>query len=137
MLYRLLVILSIFISGSAAANSFPVEIIDYMENSRVVFSLYEKDLRTAGQWEPHKNAQPPVTVAEAIKLMKAYASTKTELTDLTLQEIELKPIPHHKQQWHYLLKVKASLDGKIRRHYFVVLMNAKVLEGIEEPDAVK
>jgi hypothetical protein len=56
---------------------------------------------------------------------------------MTLTGIELKKIPRHEKHWHYLVKTKSEVDDIVESHYFIVLMDGKVIAAIKEPESIK
>ena len=39
--------------------------------------------------------------------------------------------------WHYLIRLKSTIDNKPRADFFVVLMDGKVISAFKEPDSIK
>ena len=126
----------LFISGNIQAYEFPIEIIEYIDNTRVVAFINENDIDKALAWHPVEGS-PPLTVAEALKAVHEQIVSDPELENATLTGIELKQIPRHENHWHYLVKIKIQVDEVFKSHYFIVLMNGKIIPGLKEPETYK
>ena len=136
MLLRLLPIMLILFTSKIQAMEFPIEVIEYIDNSRVVAFINESDIDKTLSWTPFTSA-PPLSLNSALGLIQKYATSDLKLNNATLSEIELRQIPKHKNYWHYLVKMQASVDEKMRNYYFIVLMNGKIISGIREPQSIK
>jgi len=137
MFLRLLPLLLLLPSANTYANKFPIEIIEYLDNTKIVAFINEKDMEKTLAWSPADGTTPPLTMENALKAIQKYTATDSALTHAALQEIELKQIPHHEKQWHYLVEMKTKDADKSESHYLIVLMNGKVLPGLQEPDGIK
>lgn len=136
MLLRILPLLFFLFSGNLQASQYPVEVVEFIDNIRVVAFINEADIDKTLSWIPFEGS-PPVTVGGALGAIKGYVAADPEFAKMELTEIELKQIPHHQSYWHYLVRIKTTLEGKSRSHYFIVLMNGKVIQGIREPSSIK
>lgn len=136
MIFRVLPFLLVIASNYAQAYELPIEVIEYLDNRKVVAFINEGDIDKTQHWTPFEEA-PSLTVEGALKAIKQYAAADPEYAKATLTGIELKPIPHHEGYWHYLVKLKTPFNDTFRSHYFIVLMNGKVISGIREPDTVR
>jgi len=136
MLLRVLPLLLIIFSGNIQASEFPIEIIEYIDNTKVVAFINESDIDRKLPWLPFKGALP-LTVVDALKAIQEYVASDPELMNATLTEIELKQIPRHKGYWHYMVKMKTQINNKSLPHYFIVLMNRKIIQGLREPETLK
>lgn len=123
-------------STKLPAVQFPVEVIEFMDNARVVASIEAVDIDASAQWQPFSGA-PPLSLTAALDAVHKHLAADPTLADATLSGIELKQIPHHENHWHYLVKLQAHNADNPRPHYFIVLMNGKVIAGLREPQAVK
>ncbi len=132
-----MLLLSLFIfSANIQAYGFPVEIIEFIDNARIVASIDEGDIDDALYWQPFEGA-PPLSIAGALEAIQKHIASDPEAGNASLTGIELKQIPHHKKHWHYLVKMRIEVDGKPKPRYFIVLMNGKVITGLREPQMVK
>jgi len=136
MLLRVLPLLLIIFSGNIQASEFPIEIIEYIDNTKVVAFINESDIDRKLPWLPFKGALP-LTVVDALKAIQEYVASDPELMNATLTEIELKQIPRHEGYWHYMVKMKTQINNKSLPHYFIVLMNRKIIQGLREPETLK
>ncbi len=135
-LKSLLPLLFLLLSGKLYAYEFPVEIFEYIDDTKVVVFINKKDIDKSLQWYPFKGA-PPLTMTDMLTKMKKYlASGKIALSGARITGIELKQIPHHKDNWHYLVKLKSN-KKTIRYYYFIVLMNGKIIPAVKEVESFK
>jgi len=135
MYLRFLPLLILLFSSRLFAYEFPIEITEYIDDVKVDAYISNSDIKPESTWTPFAS-EPPLSMSTALQAIEDYAS-KAELENLTLTGIELKPIPHHTGHWHYLVKVKSEVDEVLESHYFIVLMNGKVIPAIKEPDSIK
>ena len=135
MYLRFLPILVLLFSAKLFAYEFPIEITEYIDDVKVDAYISKSDIDQELIWTPFDGA-PPLSIAAALQAIQAYAAN-TDLADMTLTGIELKRIPRHEKQWHYLVKIKSEIDGIVESHYFIVLMDGKVIPAIKEPDSIK
>ena len=64
-------------------------------------------------------------------------AARPALANATLEAVELKHTPHHRNSWHYLAVMQTQDNDQPRNHYFVVLMNGDVIPAIMEPASVR
>lgn len=136
MLSRVLFLLFTLFSHTVYAYDAPIEIIEYMDNTKIIAFINEADINTTKAWQPADGA-PPLTIHGALKAIEKQASAYPELQDCVLSEIKLKPIPHHEKYWHYIVKMTSVHNTKSQAHYVIVLMNGKVFPGLKEPQMLK
>ena len=126
-----------FISSHALAYNFPVEVIEYMDNVRVVAHVDKNDISDEPSWTPFKSALP-LPVDKALDAVDHEIKAHPEYMDVHLTSIELKQLPHHEKQWHYLVRVNYMDKKQVKHpHFFAVLMNGKVISAIREPESIK
>ncbi len=125
-----------FAFTSAYAYQPKVEIVETFENSRVVAFVDPADLENYPAWSPEQDAQPPVSIREAIGRFQ-QRSTKNKTNPGNIKEIELKELPGYQHHWHYLIKTKSMRDGKLKSHVYVILMSGKVIPAMVEPESYK
>jgi hypothetical protein len=123
-------------TGNVLANEPPIEIIEYIDDVKIIAYINESDLGAETQWIPFKSP-PPLSISDALQAVDQYIKTNSEFTHATLIGIELKEIARHENIWHYLVRVKGSSADKTQAHFYVVLMNGKVISGIRRPDSIK
>ena len=136
MFSRMLPLLLVLFSANVLAREFPIEIFEYIDNTRVVAFVNEADIDKTLHWTPFEGPLP-LTLTDALKAIEAYIKTNPELTNAVLSGVELKPVPHHEGYWNYLVRMKTFADGKPVSHYFIVLMDGKIVSGLKEPEMVK
>lgn len=134
--FFLLLSLTAALFSISAQARLPVEIVEYIEDTRVIAFIDVDQLNESMQWNPLE-AAPPVTIARAIDAVKAQLSTMGEISQLSILEIELKPLPHHEKYWHYLVKIKAEINGIYNSYYYIVLMNGKTIPALKETESIK
>ena len=134
MLTRTLLAVLLLLSSQIKAVEYPVEIIEYIDNVRVVAFVNESDINKSPQWDPP--SAPPLSMANALSAVQRHIAPAPINSD-SLIGIELKPIPRHAHYWHYLVKNKVRGEEKSVSHYYVVLMDGKVIPAIKEPESVK
>ncbi len=127
----------LLLTGSGVmAFQFPIEMIEGINGARVVINVDKKDLDNDVRWIPFEGA-PPLVVADALDLVRADLAKYPTLKDATLKEIQLRRIPHHENNWHYMVVMQTMDDGSPVLHYYVVLMTGKVIPAIREPESYK
>lgn len=134
-LFLSLFLVSVLVSINAQAR-LPIEIVEYLEDARVIAFIDADQFDESMQWNPLQ-APPPVTIAKAIDAVKKHMTTMGEISKLSILEIELKPLPHHEKYWHYLVKLNAGVNNEFNSYYFVVLMNGKTIPALKETESIK
>ena len=132
----LLLLSGILLSGRALAFEFPIEITEYVDEVRIAAYINKEDIDNNVKWTPFEGP-PPLSIHEALKAVQEFMMSDSNLTKSTLVEIELRQIPHHEKSWHYLVRVRYQTEDKIRSHFFLVLMDGKVISAIREPESIK
>ena len=127
-------LLSLF-SISAYAQ-FPIEIVEYIEDTKLVAFIDEAQLDDSMKWQPLREA-PPLSIEGAVDAIKDHLTSMDGVTRFSINEIELKAIPHHEKYWHYLVKLNAEINHESNNYFFIVLMNGKIIPAIKEADSIK
>lgn len=133
---KMLPLLVLLFSGKVMAYDFPLEIIEYIDDVKIFAYLKQNDIDEKAKWTPFES-QPPLSVNDALLAVQQFIKSNEGFTDVSLTSIELKQIPHHKHYWHYLVKVKYSSKDKQQPHFFIVLMDGKVVSALKQPEAIK
>jgi len=133
---RMLPLLLLLFSASTQAYEFPVEIIEFIDNAKIVASIDEGDIDESLYWQPFESP-PPLSIAGALDAIRTHIASDPQAGRTELTGIELKQIPHHSRHWHYLVKMRTEVEGKPQPRYFIVLMTGKVIPGLREPETVK
>jgi len=134
--YKWLLLLPGAICVQAQAQAFQpsISIIEQFDGIRVVAFVNENDIKNYPLWHPLKE-KPPLSTSEAINAaINTSKENKDGVITATVKEIELREIPHHKDSWHYLVKLKTT-DNKYQ--VYVVLMNGNVIPAAIEPESYK
>jgi len=130
-------LLSVFLlPGKVLAYEFPIEITEYVDEVRIAAYINKDDLKNNVMWVPFKGP-PPLTVHEALKAVQKFIRTDVDMVKSDLVEIELRQIPRYENSWHYLVRVRYQTEDKIQSHFFLVLMDGKVISAIREPESIK
>jgi len=133
---KLIPLLFLLFSGRALAYQFPIEVTEYIDDVKIVAYINQNDINEKSQWTPFESA-PPLSIHEALQAVQKYLHSDADFTNATLTGIELKQIPHHKNYWHYLVKIKFTRGDMPKPHFFVVLMDGKVISALKEPESIK
>ncbi len=99
----------------------------------MVAFISTEEIENSPEWNPNLTP-PPLTVAEAIQAVKNYVKTPDNLG--SVNEIEIRQVPKHEKNWHYLIKI-ANESMKSKYDVYVVLMNGTVIPAIIEPQGYK
>lgn len=123
---RLLLPLLLATTPLAQTMEFPLELIEYIDDVKVVTFMPPSALASAPTWDPMRQAVP-------LSLQQALDQVRTHLKNdgHQLTTIELKPIAGHRGHWHYLVRLRAP-DGRPR--YFSVLLDGRLLPATHEPE---
>lgn len=133
---RWLALLLPLYSVNLHALEMPIEIVEIVDNARVVAFLNESDIDKSANWKPFEVA-PALSVADAAGIVKGFVAENEALKGAQMVEIALRQIPHHEGLWHYMVKLKTVRDEQADYHYLVVLMNGKLIPAIREPSSIK
>ncbi|MGD2075153.1 MAG: hypothetical protein PVI91_15090 [Gammaproteobacteria bacterium] len=136
MFLRSLVLPFVLSTATAHAYDFPIEVIEYIDQTRVVAFIKEEDIDKTLQWAPFQGP-PPLTLADALEAVQEYMVANPELRDAVPTEIELKRIPQHEKHWHYLVRMQSGGGGKPRAWFLIVLMDGNIIAGLREPEGIK
>ncbi len=123
---RLLLPLLLATTPLAQTMEFPLELIEYIDDVKVVTFMPPSALASAPTWDPMRQAVP-------LSLQQALDQVRTHLENdgHQLTTIELKPVAGHRGHWHYLVRLRAP-DGRPR--YFSVLLDGRLLPATHEPE---
>ncbi|HEB82587.1 MAG TPA: hypothetical protein ENJ11_06970 [Gammaproteobacteria bacterium] len=135
MFARWVLVLLLVVAANAQANRYKTEIIEYIDDVKVVAFISEDDIKNAKQWVPGKQAVP-LEIASVIDIISKHAAS-IEGSKLSILEIELKEIPHHQDYWHYVVKARMEKGEQKNAVFFVILMDGKLIPAMKEPEAIK
>ena len=132
-----LAVISILFCSVAQSSPFPIQIIEQFDDTKIVAFINENEVNDSAQWNPLETA-PPLSITSAIEAVKKhYLAQNRSLDSLSITEIEVRQLPHHKNHWHYLIKIKSTLNDVFKNTFYVVLMDGKVIPAIAEPKSYK
>ncbi|HEB96517.1 MAG TPA: hypothetical protein ENI96_08820 [Sedimenticola thiotaurini] len=125
-------------AGSANAANWPLEIIDHLDETKIVVYVKEADIERAPAWNPEAGA-PPFTLGDLLRSVSEWEKKNAGVTRASIRKIELKPILHHEKQgrWYYLVQLREQREGKAADRYLAVLMNGTMAAAIAEPASYK
>jgi hypothetical protein len=133
---KLLPVLLFLFSSQVLAVEFPIEISEYIDDVKVDAFINEEDLMHSKKWMPF-DSSPPLSMNQALNAIKESEGSGIDFSKAKVVAVELKPVPHHKSYWHYLVDLKVMSDEGPESVYYVVLMNGKVIPAIKEPESIK
>jgi hypothetical protein len=124
--------------AGGGSDPWPEEIIDSMDDQRLVVFLPTQDIATSPQWLPADGA-PPLNIAGAVEQLKKWMASDPRYRGAEIHEIELKPIHHHEHEhrWYYLFQLRHPHAGRHNVLYGAVLLNGKVIPVLAEPSPIK
>jgi hypothetical protein len=136
MFKKLMPFLLLLVFGRVMAYENPIEIIEYIDDVKVVAYINKSDINTKIEWTPFESPLP-LSIDDALHAVQEYIQSDDDITDVKLSGIELKRIARHEMYWHYLVKLKYKSGDETRPHFFVVLMDGKVISALREPESIK
>ena len=124
--------------SSASAANWPLEIIDHLDEAKIVVYVNESDIERSPAWDP-ATGTPPFKLADVLDAIARWEKRNAKSGDYDIEKIELKRISHHEKQgrWYYLVQLREPGDSKRRHHYVAVLLNGVTAAAIEEPASYK
>ncbi len=120
----------------AFGGPWPLEIVERLDDARLVVYGNEQDIAASPRWSPEAGA-PPLTIAGVIEALRHWAESDPRVSSVHVEEIELKPIPRQLERWYYLVRARVEARSGPPVRYFAVLMNGKVEPAIREPMPIK
>lgn len=131
--YRWLPILILILSANAHALQSKIEILEQFDNLKMVALIDRKDIDSNPEWDPNVS-EPPLTLVQAIQAVKDFNNTSEPIG--AIREIEIRPIPKHDKNWHYLIKIENNAMNT-KYNIYIVLMSGKVIPAMIEPQSYK
>lgn len=132
MLSRIIAGLLLLVSIGCRAVEFPIELVEYVDDARIVALVNESDIDAGAGWVPGSGS-PPVSMDEALAIVQTAIADDPRFEGAAVDEVAIKRIPHHTEHWHYLVKLVSGTAHHPRLDFFVVLMNKKLIPAIREP----
>ena len=137
MFYRWIFPILLLASTQVQASTFKTEIIEYIDDVKVVAFISESDIGKSPRWDPMQQ-EIPLTITDVITVTRKQAAGEKQADGpLSILEIELKEIPKHPGYWHYLVKTAHGENGKSHPDFYIVLMNGQVIPAMQEPETIK
>ena len=137
MKYRHLLSGALLLAASQTqAIEFPLEVIEYIDDVKVVAFISQTDIDAASTWNPMQTGVPLGVDAALAAVKEALLDFGVAADSIALTSIELREFPHQPGHWHYLVRLKQSA-GKRHPGFYVVLMSGKVISATMEPQAYK
>jgi hypothetical protein len=133
---KLLPLFFLLLNSNVLAFEFPIQVTEYIDDVKIDAYINQKDIAEDTQWMAFETP-PPLSIQQALAAVQDFIRADNRFSDATLISIELKRIPHHESYWHYVVKARTKLDNEYLPHFFVVLMDGKVISAIKEPDSIK
>jgi len=109
----------------------PTEIIETIDQYRIVLYLTEPQINAMAEWRPGQG-EPPMSIGRAVNHVRDWIASDPSLAGARIYELEYKPIHNHEKlnRWYYLVELR--LTGGEKR-FVAVLPGGKVVPAIEEP----
>lgn len=136
MFKKLMPFLFLLFCGKAMAYENPIEIIEYIDDVKVVAHINKSAINQKLKWKPFESPLP-LSIVDALQAVQTYIKSHGDISDVELRGIELKRMAHDEKYWHYLVKLDYKSGEDIRPHFFVVLMDGKVISALREPESIK
>lgn len=133
--FKPLMLLALLLA-STESQALPTEIFENMDGNTIVAFVEQAEIDAAPNWNPMEES-PPLTIKGLTRTLHEFTTPMRGLSDARLREIELRQIPGHADYWHYLVDMTTASDGNLHHHYFMVLMNGKIIPAIREPESIK
>lgn len=126
-----LFLLTLLAAGVTRAASLPAEVVENLDQYRIVLSLDEAQIRAIPAWRPGEG-KPPMSLEAAVTRTLEWIGSKALLKDAQIYELKYKPVHNHEtlDRWYYLVELRMQ-DGMKR--FLAVLPNGQVVPAIAEP----
>ncbi len=125
-------------TGTVQATPWPLEIIDHLDETKIVIFINESDIEAAPKWNPDDGA-PAFGLKDVLQSVKQWKQKNDCSDEDRIEKIELKPIAHHEKQgrWYYLVQLKNVEKSAHAHRFLAILMNGKTTAAVMEPEALK
>lgn len=126
-----LVLLVGLTAGRAQASALPAEVVENLDESRIVLYLSEPQIEAMPAWRPGEG-KPPMSLEEAVNRTLAWTGERDLYKDASIYELKYKPVHNYEalDRWYYLVELR--LPGG-RKHFLAVLPGGAVIPAIQEP----
>ncbi len=116
--------------------TWPLEIFEVMDNSKLVIFIKDKDIEKSPSWSPAQG-KPPLSIEKVLDSVKKWIAHNPDLNGLAVRGIKLKPINHHKNHWYYIVQLKSISEINKKPGYIAVLLSGQVVPAMVEPASIK
>jgi hypothetical protein len=126
-----LLLLTALAGGVTQAASLPAEVVENLDQYRIVLSLDEAQIRAIPAWRPGEG-KPPMSLDAAVTRTLEWINSKELLKDAQIYELKYKPVHNHEtlDRWYFLVELRMQ-DGMKR--FLAVLPDGQVVPAIAEP----
>ena len=126
-----LFLLAALAGGVTQAASLPAEVVENLDQYRIVLSLDEAQIRAIPAWRPGEG-KPPMSLDAAVTRTLEWINSKELLKDAQIYELKYKPVHNHEtlDRWYFLVELRMQ-DGMKR--FLAVLPDGQVVPAIAEP----
>ncbi len=126
----LFLLLSVLVTAVQAAPR-PTEIIENIDQYRIVLYLNQPQIKAMPEWQPGEG-EPPMSVGTAVGRVLDWIAAEPGLTGASIHELEFKPIHNFEKlnRWYYLVELSLGAGEK---RFVAVLPGGKVVPAIVEP----
>lgn len=130
---RLSALLFLFSMSAATvqAASLPAEVVENMDQYRIVLYLSDEQVNAIPEWRPGEG-KPPMSLQDAVSHTLAWIARDTSLAGAQIYELKYKPVHNYEKlnRWYYLVELRMEAGKK---RFVAVLPGGQVVSAIEEP----
>lgn len=118
-------------AGAAHAAELPAEVVENLDQYRIVLYLSETQIDAIPAWQPGEG-KPPMSLEAAVNRTLEWIEASDLLKDAHIHELKYKPVHNFesRNRWYYLVELRMQ-GGKKR--FLAVLPDGQVIPAIEEP----
>ena len=117
--------------ATARASSLPAEVVENMDQYRIVLYLSDEQVNAIPEWQPGEG-KPPMSLQDAVSHVLAWIARDTSLAGAKIYELKYKPVHNYEKlnRWYYLVELRMEAGKK---RFVAVLPGGQVVSAIEEP----
>jgi len=121
----------LFFYTATQAGPRPTEVIENLDQFRIVLYLTEPQIQSMPAWQPGAG-KPPMSLATAVERVMRWKAGEPALAEASIYELKYKPIHNHEKlhRWYYLVELRLPQG---HRRFVAVLADGKVVPAIVEP----
>jgi len=118
-------------AAAAQAARLPAEVVENLDQYRIVLYLSEDQIDAIPAWQPGKG-KPPMSLEAAVNRTLEWIGTSDLLKDARIHELKYKPVHNYesRNRWYYLVELR--MQGTKKR-FLAILPDGQVVPAIEEP----